>query len=1081
MSDNNTSLTKLPEFKKETEKLGELTENFIKGFYPSYDTYNRGNDIINSIEKENSLALLDSFTFYRICECKIYEVEDRFAYFSQKLQKVFTSAYSIKQNICYGIVSDDGNVSLVIGFGGDSNNDNKDNKVVKSIIEGLLSGIKFEKYDKKFNDKKDNEKNDKNNDKNKKYVGCICGVPTIKINGEYQNKDLSPLIRSLNGQNYTIMVLCKPLGEENILDKINQAIEIQDKCFAISKRTLSLQEGSSEGKTHAEGSGEYEGSGSNEGVNIGGGGFGAAMGAIIGALGGPPGIAIGAGIGGGIGSSLGYNISYNKSKGTNKSISDAISKTINRGESISGDIQNGFAIELMKMAEKMVERLKIGRNIGMWETLVGYSSDNKFAMDIIQGSLYREIASEVPEILPPVVFSGEIDNQRLIIPKGFFNDKNNRNNQSPLCSLLTSEEICGVCSIPIDNTFGFEINESKGYAINFIKREEDKILGQVCEYDRVLDNVPFGISEYDLNKHTFVCGITGSGKTNTVKKILTNADKPFLVIEPIKKEYRNMENVEVYTLGRPEINCIKINPFYVPIGISPQQHIDSLKDLFSASFSFYGPMPYIVEKCLYKIYENKGWNLTFGLHSYYLKYMKDNKKYAEELFDESKLKKFYETTSHKYLFPNMQDLKDEVERYIKEMPYEGEVKGNIEGAIKARIESLCVGAKGYMFNTNDYLDFDKVFNTNSVFELEGLADDSDKAFALGLLIIYINEYRQTDKELDDTKGLKHLLVIEEAHRLLRNVSTENNADIGNPKGKAVEHFTNMLAEMRSYGQGVIVAEQIPCKLAPDVIKNSSNKIIHRIIAKDDQEIIANTIGVYSKDAIYIGNSKVGYALCHKEGMVQPVIVKVDEIKQEVKSVRELYTKDIEEKIFDINCSIIKNNFNSEISNLAVKTLISLLYKPDEEGISEGLKNVCEEIEIKIDLNKNKVSLIQGVEKEDCIKRCIYEAIINLLISGVFMNHKLPSDKFINLIDNIINNPNNEELENLLENLKKEFREFYNREPENKAVEIVGEDLWKKCLDNNKSIDYELLKLNNNKTIDIEEIKKYLAKKKRLSN
>lgn len=1074
MSDNNISstepkepkefsLTKLSEFQEETKKLGKLTEDFIQGFYPSYSV---GNDIINSTEKENSLALLDSFTFYRICECKIYEVEDRFAYFSQKLQKVFTSAYSIKQNICYGIVSDDGNVSLVIGFGGGSNNDNKDNKVVKSIIEGLLSGIKFEKYDKKFNDKKDKNK-----------VGCICGVPTIKINGEYQNKDLSPLIRSLNGQNYTIMVLCKPLDEKNILDKINQAIEIQDKCFAISKRTLSLQEGRSDGKTHTEGSEEHENSGYNKGTNISGSAIGSVVGAAIGVLGGPPGIAIGASIGGGIGSSLGYNISYNKSYGKSKSVSEAISKTIDSGESISGDIQNGFAIELMKMAEKMVERLKIGRNIGMWETLVGYSSDSIEARDIIQGSLYREIASEVPEILPPVVFSCEIDNQRLIIPKGFFNDKNNGNNQSPLCSLLTSEEICGVCSIPIDNTFGFEINESKGYAINFIKREEDKTLGQVCEYDRVLDNVPFGISEYDLNKHTFVCGITGSGKTNTVKKILENADKPFLVIEPIKKEYRNMKNVEVYTLGRPEINCIKINPFYVPIGISPQQHIDSLKDLFSASFSFYGPMPYIVEKCLYKIYENKGWNLTFGLHSYYLKYMKEEKKNTEELFDKSKLKKFYETTSHKYLFPNMQDLKDEVERYIKEMPYEGEVKGNIEGAIKARIESLCVGAKGYMFNTNDYPDFHKVFNTNSVFELEGLADDSDKAFALGLLIIYINEYRQMNKELDDTEGLKHLLVIEEAHRLLRNVSTENNADIGNPKGKAVEHFTNMLAEMRSYGQGVIVAEQIPCKLAPDVIKNSSNKIIHRIIAKDDQEIIANTIGVYSKDAIYIGNSKVGYALCHKEGMVQPVIVKVDEIKQKVKSDIELYTKDIEEKIFDINCSIIKNNFNSEIYTLAVKTLISLLYKPDEEEIYKGLENACEEIERKIDLNKNKVSLIQGVEKEDCIKRCIYEAIINLLISRVFMNHKLPSDKFINLIDNIINNPNNEELENL----KKEFREFYNREPENKAVEIVGEDLWKKCLYNNKSIDYELLKLNNNKTIDIEEIKKYLAKKKRLSN
>lgn len=108
---------------------------------------------------------------------------------------------------------------------------------------------------------------------------------------------------------------------------------------------------------------------------------------------------------------------------------------------------------------------------------------------------------------------------------------------------------------------------------------------------------------------------------------------------------------------------------------------------------------------------------------------------------------------------------------------------------------------------------EQLLSGNTVLELEGLADDADKAFALGLLIIYINEYRSIDTEMDDTQGLRHLLVIEEAHRLLKNVSTENNEDLGNPKGKAVEHFTNMLAEMRSYGQGVIVAEQIPSKLA----------------------------------------------------------------------------------------------------------------------------------------------------------------------------------------------------------------------------------------------------------------------------
>ena len=78
----------------------------------------------------------------------------------------------------------------------------------------------------------------------------------------------------------------------------------------------------------------------------------------------------------------------------------------------------------------------------------------------------------------------------------------------------------------------------------------------------------------------------------------------------------------------------------------------------------------------------------------------------------------------------------------------------IQAAIKARIDSLCVGTKGYIFNTSDIFDFDNLYENNTVLELEGLADDSDKAFSLGLLIIYLNEYRQVRKELDTEKGLK---------------------------------------------------------------------------------------------------------------------------------------------------------------------------------------------------------------------------------------------------------------------------------------------------------------------------------------
>lgn len=1018
------------QFKEDSKNIGLYAADFITSYFPAYGVTN---EMAVATPMEKSWELLNSFTFYRICEVTTYDVEDKFVYFSEKLKKLFTTAYAIKQEVCYGIVSNSRKTSLVLGVQPRSSDE-----TIRVIIEGLLPGVKICKFEKQFINSTDN---DGINEKDR-YVGCISGVPALKIDSEYQPKDLSSLMRSLNGQNYTIMVLCKPIDESEIQEKISKAIDIQDKCFAISKRTVSLQRGTSEGNTHTDTYNETEGENTNKqkGVNVSGALPLAAAGAAIGSV--VPGVGT---IGGGliglfVGMQLGFNSS--KSEGKTHSISqgysDAVTKTISSSESISADIQNGFAIELMKMAESMVERLKVGRSIGMWNSVVTYSSDSKMASDIIKGSLYSEMASGVPEVLPPVVFSykdtckgknlptDKTHTEQLMIPKDFFTGSCN----SPLMSLVTSEELCGICTIPTDKTVGFEVKEEKGYSLNseFSYTVRARAIGKVCEYDRPLNNVDFGFDDEDLNKHTFVCGMTGGGKTNSVKALLLGIDKPFMVIEPAKREYRNIKKeIDVYTLGRPEIKCIKFNPFYILPGINPQQHIDMLKDLFSASFAFYGPMPYILEKCLYRIYEKKGWNLTLGFHPKLV-----NTKSLDEFFSQDVIQRQYSMKSHRFLFPTMQDLKGEVDYYIEnEMSYEGEVKGNIRGAIKARIDSLCVGTKGFMFNTHETTDFDALLKKNVVLELEGLADDSDKAFALGLLIIYVDEYRQVKQAVDSSKGLKHILVIEEAHRLLKNLSTENNEDIGNPKGKAVEHFTNMLAEMRSYGQGVIVAEQIPTKLAPDVIKNSSNKIIHRIVARDDQEVIANTIGVYPDDAIYLGNLKTGYALCHKEGMVQPVIVKITEVESDNILDKKLYDSDLENKMFSINKSIIENKLAKEVSVWSVKALVSLMVGIDENSLYYGLEKAVEQIRHKASIKT--IILIPGVDKRKSIIECISDEIISLLASGVFSINALPDDEFVALLNECISVPTEDRLKSITEWLEK----YYRKNPYKKAVETIA--------------------------------------------
>ena len=1002
---NNMQITPL-EFKEDTRKLGSYLGDYVQTFSPAYTLSHLSEREIQEIEQEDSLDLLNSFTFYQLCECNIYHAEDKFTYFSEKMKKLFTAAYSINQAVCYGIVSNGSSTSLLLGISPGSDDD-----IIRAMMEGLLPGVKLEKYTSCFANSLNADRQEKD-----RYVGCISGVPALKIEGEHQYKDISALMRSLNGQNYTIMILCRPVQKVDIQEKLNRAIHIRDGCAAISKRSVSLQKGTSDSNTHTEQHGESEGTFKSTGFGMG------LSGGIMGLM-------------------LGFN--FNRASGTSHSVSDgysdAIQKTINENQSVSFDMQNGFAVELIKMADTVIERLKTGRSIGLWESVISYSSDSEFASKIIQGSLYSEMASGIPEILPPVVFSYKdfalgkksfpFDNshrQQLMIPKGFFYGKG----ENGICSLVTSEELCGICTIPTDNTVGFQINEAKGYSLNYKASSSERTLGCICEYERPIENTRFGLSEEDLNKHTFVCGITGSGKTNTVKKILEINSKPFLVIEPAKKEYRNMskeKNVEVWTCGRPEINCIRLNPFYILPGISPQQHIDLLKDLFNASFSFYGPMPYILEKCLYNIYTKKGWNLTLGFHPF----LANNKK-MQRMFDETAIYEKYAIPSHQYLFPTMQDLKNEVDDFIDhEMTYEGEVKGNIRSAIKARIDSLCVGAKGYMFNTYEMTDFSLLLNKNAVLELEGLADDADKAFSLGLLIIFINEYRQVKKETEQTDDLKHILVIEEAHRLLKNVSTEKNEDIGNPKGKAVEHFTNLLAEMRSYGQGVIVAEQIPSKLSPDVIKNSSNKIIHRIVSRDDQEFVANTIGIHTEDAIYLGNSTTGYAICHKEGMYEPVIVKVDEINTSRKLLdSKLYNSNTEEKFFAINTSILHNHLSESIDTLAFRTLITILYTDRPQELYQGLEMACELL--KLESVQKNLTLILGTNLKKCMLYCIFEAAVCLMLSGTLKGSSLPSKQMTNKIQETINSPS----ESKIIELRHYFESYYNKHPKRKAEETI---------------------------------------------
>jgi uncharacterized protein len=88
----------------------------------------------------------------------------------------------------------------------------------------------------------------------------------------------------------------------------------------------------------------------------------------------------------------------------------------------------------------------------------------------------------------------------------------------------------------------------------------------------------------------------------------------------------------------------------------------------------------------------------------------------------------------------------------------------------------------------------------------------------------------------------------------------------------VEMFASLLAEVRAYGEGLVVAEQIPAKLIPDVIKNTAVKIVHRLPAQDDRDAVGATMNLSPAQSTYLVTLEPGTAGVFSDGMDQPLLV-----------------------------------------------------------------------------------------------------------------------------------------------------------------------------------------------------------------
>ena len=358
------------------------------------------------------------------------------------------------------------------------------------------------------------------------------------------------------------------------------------------------------------------------------------------------------------------------------------------------------------------------------------------------------------------------------------------------------------------------------------------------------------LSKDSLASHTFVTGSTGAGKTNTVCRILDQAldqQVNFLVIEPAKGEYKDVyggrEDVNVFGTNPEFTPLLRINPFSFPSGIHVLEHLDRLVEIFNVCWPMYAAMPAVLKDAVARSYEDCGWDLAAS----------DNPYGAD-------------------LFPCFADVARNVREILDSSEYDAENKGAYKGSLLTRLNSLTNGLNGMMLSSNE-VDASVLFDANTVIDLSRIGSAETKSLLMGLLVLKLQEHRMAEKK-GMNQPLRHLTVLEEAHNLLKRSSSSQGSESGDLTGKSVEIISNAIAEMRTYGEGFIIADQAPGLLDMAAVRNTNTKIIHRLPDLSDRELAGRAANLNDQQIVELARLPKGVAAIYQNDWVEPVLCKI---------------------------------------------------------------------------------------------------------------------------------------------------------------------------------------------------------------
>lgn len=584
-----------------------------------------------------------------------------------------------------------------------------------------------------------------------------------------------------------------------------------------------------------------------------------------------------------------------KDKSTSTATTDATTHGFSESytQSVSQTISNAHIEATVEHLKKHAERFQLGKATGMWEVGCYVFTDSD--ENGVTASQVKAVLSGSESIYEPIrvhdVSELLADNNGYIrgfkeyaqiysqyIPENGFSDEPFRHpfgkDFSRLTTFLTTKELSCLINLPMNSVPGISVVDIwPDFSLTpqeALKHNSLKELGKMI-YDRQETTIPVGIDLNTFSRHSLVSGVNGSGKTNTVLSIVESfmeQGKPIMVFEPAKTEYADwaieynkkidainasisdptkkrrkirifIPGCNYYAKGKQTLDTpLKLNPFEVIPSKNKQNgyrvvsHLDKLKSVLAGAFPMQDILPTVIERLLYKIYTDSGW-----------------------LDDETKAKtpsKFPTLTSINKVF--IKDL-------MEQLGYAEENTMNISAALRTRFNSMKQGWKGELLN-NEHIEgisWEELFETPCVINLSYVGDDSDKAFIMSLIMQYLYEYRVAESEADNysfnDNECRHLAVIEEAHRVMTKCESPEL-----PQYRSNQMFASILSEVRAYGQGLMVVDQVPSRLIEDAVKNTNVKIIHKIVSADDTKMLAESVGMTSEQQLVIPRLSIGQAI-----------------------------------------------------------------------------------------------------------------------------------------------------------------------------------------------------------------------------